>query len=375
MGDVIFFDPRGNFSQPSQELINRHLEYLAQANRLSNGELSRMVIFTRKNPGANIKVYNGVILTVNCGLLQWIRVMINTLNPIAATAVKVDAKIVSCSDAWSSGILGVLFSWRTNGKVPIQIQVHADFLSQNWAYRNLLNFIKSHIAIWTLKRADQIRCVSTTLRDELATRYNLPYSKLVVLPVPIDLPRILPTSNQRPLLTIGLVGRLHDERGIDTFCELATNLISELPEVKAVVIGDGPEREHLERCLSKALLKGQYEFLGHLVQEELESAWQKIGVLVSTAPSESYGRTMREALLRGIPVWAIQSRGVDELILEFGQPGVFLLKIPTKNSELKAKFLEISNTKIDRSYLSQYKSERAKLIESIGQSWAQLLQK
>ena len=375
MGDVIFFDPRGNFSQPSQELINRHLEYLAQANRLSNGELSRLIIFTRKNPGASIKVHNGVILIVNCGLLQWIRIMINPWNPIDATTVKVDAKIVSCSDAWSSGILGVLFSWRTSGKVPIQIQVHADFLSQNWAHRNLLNFIKSHIAIWTLKHADQIRCVSTTLRDELASRCNLPYSKLVVLPVPIDLPRILPTSNQRPPLTIGLVGRLHDERGIDTFCELAINLISEHPDVKAVVVGDGPEREHLEGCLRKALFKEQYEFLGHLDQEKLESAWQKIGVLVSTAPSESYGRTMREALLRGIPVWAIQSRGVDELIAEFGQPGVFLLKIPTKNSELKAKFLEISNTKIDRSYLSRYKSDRAKLIESIGQSWAQLLQK
>jgi hypothetical protein len=42
--------------------------------------------------------------------------------------------------------------------------------------------------------------------------------------------------------------------------------------------------------------------------------WQDIGVLVSTAPSESYGRTIRESLAQGVPVWAFTSTGVTQLM-------------------------------------------------------------
>ncbi len=48
-----------------------------------------------------------------------------------------------------------------------------------------------------------------------------------------------------------------------------------------------------------------------------KNLWPRINVLLSTAPYESYGLTIREALLHGVPVVAKTSAGVRELASRF----------------------------------------------------------
>jgi glycosyltransferase involved in cell wall biosynthesis len=54
-------------------------------------------------------------------------------------------------------------------------------------------------------------------------------------------------------------------------------------------------------------------FLGSLKNSEVQETWSGIGVLLSTAPFESYGLAMREALLHNVPVVSRRNAGSLEL--------------------------------------------------------------
>ncbi len=64
MSDVILFDPRGVFSSLDYDLIRRHQEYIAAARKQSNGELDRLVIFT-KAPKTCPRIYSQGLIEIH----------------------------------------------------------------------------------------------------------------------------------------------------------------------------------------------------------------------------------------------------------------------------------------------------------------------
>jgi glycosyltransferase involved in cell wall biosynthesis len=59
----------------------------------------------------------------------------------------------------------------------------------------------------------------------------------------------------------------------------------------------------------------------------MSTIWNQSGVLVSTAPSESFGRTIREAACFGIPVLGVASRGFKEFTTFAGVPWIRILDL------------------------------------------------
>jgi len=108
-------------------------------------------------------------------------------------------------------------------------------------------------------------------------------------------------------ISLGFVGRVHEERDPLSWAAIANSL----PDMPKLVVGDGPLLNEMRMRLKKG------EFTGALNSAELEKIWPRINVLLSTAPYESYGLTIREALLHGVPVVAKTSAGVRELASRF----------------------------------------------------------
>src|SRR2546430_12793744 len=82
-------------------------------------------------------------------------------------------------------------------------------------------------------------------------------------------------------LAIGCVGRLVPEKGIDT-------LLLALAENRAhrwhlTVVGDGPDRERLERLASDLRLAARVRWAGALPPEEGPQLWPELDVLVLPA--------------------------------------------------------------------------------------------
>ena len=102
---------------------------------------------------------------------------------------------------------------------------------------------------------------------------------------------------------VGFVGRLAAEKQVE---DLA--VLSALPGIRLVVIGDGPERERLTRRLPFA------HFTGVLSGDDLSQAVASLDIVVHPGPHETFCQAAQEAMASGVPVVAVGAGGLLDLV-------------------------------------------------------------
>ena len=125
--------------------------------------------------------------------------------------------------------------------------------------------------------------------------------------------------------------------------------------------------------LNLILPSKRFVFYGQVPNKNLKKVWKEIGVLVSTAPSESYGRVLRESLLHGVPVWASTSSGVLELKKHWNSNSFKILDLNKPSDLLFIQFLNLLDVKIKKSDNQRFIKANNTYSQKIGQSWTQLI--
>ena len=201
-------------------------------------------------------------------------------------------------------------------KIRIQIQFHGDIYSfrANGGYKGIFRSITSRIA---LKLSNSIRIVSRFQESEILSISERPRKQFVVAPIPIDYSKIPLESEILDNFDIAMVGRLQEERGIIEAVSILKVLLSEKPNLRIVIVGDGPLREDVIQNLQGEVDSGSVHFLGSLFGNELRSIYAQSRVLLSTAPREGYGLTLREAALSGLRILARDSNGARQASEDF----------------------------------------------------------
>ncbi|SDF68526.1 glycosyltransferase family 4 protein [Klenkia brasiliensis] len=104
-------------------------------------------------------------------------------------------------------------------------------------------------------------------------------------------------------LLVGTVARLAVEKRLHLLAPL-----SELPGVRLVVVGDGPQRRALQRVLPRAV------FTGRVVGEELGDLVSSLDLLVHPGADETFCQAVQEALAAGVPALVAASGGPLDLV-------------------------------------------------------------
>jgi phosphatidylinositol alpha 1,6-mannosyltransferase len=104
-------------------------------------------------------------------------------------------------------------------------------------------------------------------------------------------------------VVVGYVGRLAREKQLHLLAHLRG-----IPGARVIVVGDGPARAALERCLPDVT------FLGFLTGVALSQTLASLDVFVHTGVDETFCQSIQEALSSGVPVVAPASGGPLDLV-------------------------------------------------------------
>jgi glycosyltransferase involved in cell wall biosynthesis len=135
-----------------------------------------------------------------------------------------------------------------------------------------------------------------------------------VVPNGIDTDLFRPEPERRAHVpTLLSVGRLHTQKNVGYLLNLVAAIKSKT-EVRALIIGDGPERPRLEATAAALRITDCVQFAGWLPREEVREAYQAATFLVHVSTYEGMSNVILEALASGLPVAASQIPGNTELI-------------------------------------------------------------
>ncbi len=111
------------------------------------------------------------------------------------------------------------------------------------------------------------------------------------------------------------VGRLHQyQKGLDFLTEIISQIVKIRPQMRIMVIGDGPDRDKFEQELLNRNLFSNVDMVG--MSSCVEKYYRKASVFLHTSRYEGFGVVIVEAMAHGVPVVAFHNNGPDEIITD-----------------------------------------------------------
>lgn len=112
------------------------------------------------------------------------------------------------------------------------------------------------------------------------------------------------------------LGRLSYEKSVDQIIRAFSVVAALQSDATLLIVGDGPERANLERLTKNLNLTERVRFTGFLRDATLASAIRVADVFASASKSENMPLSFLEVLASGVPIVAVGSLGVSEILHE-----------------------------------------------------------
>ncbi|WP_428407377.1 glycosyltransferase family 4 protein [Hyphococcus sp.] len=109
-------------------------------------------------------------------------------------------------------------------------------------------------------------------------------------------------------VVVAFVGRLVLEKGIDIFVDAFNRAKASAPKLKALIVGDGPERESFEKLLPEGV------FAGYQQGPDLARAYASADIFFNPSITETFGNVTLEAMASGLPSVGATAAGSRSLI-------------------------------------------------------------
>lgn len=118
------------------------------------------------------------------------------------------------------------------------------------------------------------------------------------------------------------VAFLNKNKGFDLLVKAFAIVQKNIPDLKLVIGGDGPEKVKLEALIERLELQHQVTLLGALTRLQVRDLMRESQIFVLSSHVETFGVVVIEALSQGTPVVATRCGGPEGIITE--QDGVLV---------------------------------------------------
>lgn len=227
---------------------------------------------------------------------------------------------------------------------PVIVTVH-NFLEES---QKRFWFIIRAAERFFCRWSDKIICVSDTLRKSLIRVYRIPASKIELIQNGIDIELWQNVADKAKSLErlklssefkyLGMVGRMVAFKGHEYAIQAMPEIIDFDPNVRLVIVGDGPNKKVLTELVDKLGIKDKVFFLGH-VNCDMREVYPAFDVFLFPSVNEPFGIAVLEAMICRLPIIATDSGGVSE-ILEDGKTA--LLVKPRDSVDIAKKYRQLT---------------------------------
>lgn len=135
---------------------------------------------------------------------------------------------------------------------------------------------------------------------------------------------VVPAPRDASVVTIVSVMRLAPRKRPKHLMKMIKQVSDQAPpgvKVRAVIVGEGPERKAIEAYLAANGLADSVVLVGRLSREEIREQFAHADIFVAPANLESFGIAALEARCAGLPVVAKARTGIREFVAH-GQEGL-----------------------------------------------------
>ncbi len=177
---------------------------------------------------------------------------------------------------------------------------------------------------------------------------------------------------------IGHVGRLAREKNLGFLTKAVTTALKQNKKARFLVVGDGPDRKHIEKVFAEDHLTDRLILAGTITGNDLVSAYCAMDVFVFSSRSETQGLVVAEAMAAGIPVIALDASGVREVVSD-NENGRLLPEdaSPEAFSETITDFFQKPDDKNrwqENALLTARRFDRAKMAMTLSDLYERVLQ-
>jgi glycosyltransferase involved in cell wall biosynthesis len=362
---IVMLDPIGIFQNHQNELVERQYLYLNAFNEATNSKYKLIILSRGDHPSIKGDLLEVVYLPGKnrFSATYFIRLLENLYK------IRNRLALILCGDIWESTILALISKIVLRRSIPIQSQIHADIGDENWYKGSLIRKLRLAVIPLYLNNINGIRFVSNGQQERFLKRFNWSGSSLVS-PVPSNCITKGNNLNKHKLPNaVGFFGRIHSDRGLNEFVRICKVLTEHDSGIGIIVAGEGPEKNEFIHELRN--FTSNVEYLGFLNGDSSSLFWEKVGVLINTAPSESYGRAMREAICNSIPVLALSSPEAMSLRCQLGEKGIEIFSY--QDMDVYKKYVNLRNSEINQVAIGKIREEQLESIKKLAKSWHELV--
>jgi glycosyltransferase involved in cell wall biosynthesis len=207
-------------------------------------------------------------------------------------------------------------------------------------------FLKSKLTKFLIKlivkKSEQITAISHYTAGEIK-KYGNKDIKIIPFGAAVKLIEKKEFKKEKKEKIVLFVGRLVKRKGVKYLILAFKEVIKTIP-AKLLIVGDGGERENLEKLVKNLALNNQIEFKGFVSDKELADYYQNCDLFVLPAiidekgDTEGLGVVLLEAMVYKKPVIASAVGGILDIVKNY-ENGIL---VPEKDEKaLKEKIVEV----------------------------------
>lgn len=203
-------------------------------------------------------------------------------------------------------------------KVPTVSSFHTNFDQYSRHYR--VGWARG--IVWRYQRwfHNQTRETYVPSRTTMEGLEAVDFERLVLWPRGVDSSFFRPDRPGREAIrrrlgwgpddtVISYVSRLAPEKNVSFLADALQTVAAQRPNVRVLLVGDGPAREELQRRLG-----GFAHFAGYKTGEDLADHYAAGDLFAFSSLTETFGNVVLEAMASGMPVVALRAGGVGDIV-------------------------------------------------------------